>query len=216
MRSKLTIALLCFAISIPAYSQVDYDAYETESSPSYYDDEAERLRQENDERGWDAESLQQELDEQDWEEERRKERWLENEEIRRANEQREWEAQRRDQIRIEKERIQKDNELRVLEAQRLEQLRIENERIRKENERRERERDAQRLAQLRLENDARERAIAKAAALEVVMQKPKQSGVSGASTILEQLRKLGQLKDSGYLTDMEFQELKKQLLDDQT
>ena len=182
MSSKLTIALLCFAISIPAYSQVDYDAY---------DDEAERLRQENDERGWD-------------------------EDIRRANEQREWEAQRRDQIRIDKERIQNENELRVLEAQRLEQLRIENERIRKENEQRERERDAQRLAQLRLENEARERAIAKAAALEVVMQKPKQSGVSGAPTILEQLQKLGQLKDSGYLTDMEFQELKKQLLDDQT
>jgi hypothetical protein len=191
MRSAQTIALLCFAISIPAYSQVDYDAYETENSPSYYDDEAERLRQENDERGWD-------------------------EEIRRANEQREWEAQRRDQIRIEKERIQKDNELRVLEAQRLEQLLIKNERIRKENEQRERERDAQRLAQLRLENEARERAIAKAAALEVVMQKPKQSGVSGAPPILEQLQKLGQLKDSGYLTDMEFQELKKQLLDDQT
>ncbi len=202
MRSRLTIALLCFALSTPAYSQVDYDAYEDESSPSYYDDESE--------------SLQQELDEQDWEEQRRKERWLENEEIRRANEQREWEAQRRDQIRIEKERIQKDNELRVLEAQRLEQLRIENERIRKENEQRERERDAQRLAQLRLENEARERAIAKAAALEIVMQKPNQSGVSGAPTILEQLQKLGQLKDSGYLTDMEFQELKKQLLDDQT
>ncbi len=178
MRSKLTIALLCFAISMPAYSQVDYD--------------------------------------QDWEEQRRKERWLENEEIRRANERREWEAQRRDQIRIEKERIQKENEQRVLEAQHREQLRIENERIRKENEQRERERDAQRLAQLRLENEARERAIAKAAALEVVMQKPSQSGVSGVPTILEQLRKLGQLKDSGYLTDMEFQELKKQLLDDQT
>ena len=65
MRSKLTIALLCFSISIPAYSQVDYDEYEAESSPSYYDEEAERLRQENDERGWDEESLQQELDEQD-------------------------------------------------------------------------------------------------------------------------------------------------------
>ena len=216
MRSKLAIALLCFAISIPAYSQVDYDVYEAEGSPSYYDDEAERLRQERDERGWDEESLQHELDEQEWEEQRRKERWLENEEIRRANEQREWEAQRRDQIRIEKERIQRENERRVLEAQRREQLRIENERIRKENEQRERERDAQRLAQLRLENEARERAIAKAAALEVVMQKPTRSGVSGVPTILEQLQKLGQLKDSGYLTDMEFQELKKKLLDDQT
>ena len=37
-------------------------------------DEAERLRQERDERGSDAESLQQELDEQDWEEQRRKSR----------------------------------------------------------------------------------------------------------------------------------------------
>jgi hypothetical protein len=216
MKIALTIALLFMAVSLPAFSQVYDDASGTESTSSYYDDEAERLRQEQDELGWDAESLHQELDEQDWEEQRRKERWLENEEIRRANEQREWEAQRRDQIRIEKERIQKGNELRVLEAQRLEQLRIENERIRKENEQRERERDAQRLAQLRLENEARERAIAKAAALEVVMQKPNRSGVSGAPTILEQLQKLGQLKDSGYLTDMEFQELKKQLLDDQT
>ena len=216
MRSKLAIALLCLTIFIPAYSQVGYDPYEAERSPSYFDDEAERLRQERDERGWDVENLQQELDEQDWEEQRRKERWLENEEIRRANEQREWEAQRRDQIRIEQERFQKENDQRVLEAQRLEQLRIENERIRKENEQRLRERDAQRLAQLRLENEARERAIAKAAALEVVMQKPSQSGVSGVPTILEQLKKLGQLKDSGYLTDMEFQELKKKLLDNQT
>ena len=117
---------------------------------------------------------------------------------------------------MEKERIQTQNEQRVLEAQRREQLRIENQRIRKENEQRERERDAQRLAQLRLENEARERAIAKAAALEVVMQKPTRSGVSGVPTILEQLQKLGQLKDSGYLTELEFQELKKQLLDDQT
>ncbi len=216
MRSALTIALLCTAASSPAFSQSYDDAFGTESTSSYYDDEAERLRQEHDERDWDAESPQQELDEQDWEEQRRKERWLENEEIRRANEQREWEAQRRDQIRIENERIQKENEQRALEAERREKLRIEKERIRKENEQRERERDAQRLAQLRLENEARERAIAKAAALEVVMQKPNQSGVSGVPTILEQLRKLGQLKDSGYLTDMEFQELKKQLLDDQT
>jgi len=216
MKITLTIALLCTAASLPAFSQVYDDASGTEPTTGYYDDEAERLRQEHDELGWDAESLQQEFDEQDWEEQRRKERWLENEEIRRANEQREWEAQRRDKIRIEKERIQSENEQRALEAQRLEQLRIENERIRKENEQRERERDAQRLAQLRLENEARERAIAKAAALEVVMQKPSQSGVAGVPSILEQLRKLGQLKDSGYLTDMEFQELKKQLLDDQT
>ena len=216
MRSALTIALLYMAASSPAFSQAYDDASGTEPTSGYFDDEAERLRQQHDERDWNPESLQQELDEQDWEEQRRKERWLENEEIRRANEQREWEAQRRDQIRIQKERIQTQNEQRVLEAQRREQLRIENERKRKENEQRQRERDAHRLAQLRLENEARERAIAKAAALEVVMQKPSQSGVSGAPIILEQLQRLGQLKDSGYLTDMEFQELKKKLLDDQT
>ena len=48
------------------------------------------------------------------------------------------------------------------------------------------------------------------------MAKPNQSGVADAPNILEQLQKLGRLKDSGYLTELEFQELKKQLLDDQT
>ena len=47
------------------------------------------------------------------------------------------------------------------------------------------------------------------------MEKPEQGGVAEAPNILEQLRKLGQLKDSGYLTESEFQELKKKLLDDQ-
>lgn len=199
MRSALILALLCMTVSEPTLSQV-------------YDDEAERLRQQNDERDWEEESLYQEG--QDWEAQRQKQRWLENEEIRRANEQREWEAAHRDQLRLESDRIKRENEHRMLEAQRQDQLRLENERIRKENEQLERE--AQRLAQLRLENEIRERAIAKAAALQVVMDTPKQSGTVGAPNILEQLRKLGELKDSGYLTDMEFQELKKKLLDDQT
>ncbi|RLC55601.1 MAG: hypothetical protein DRI30_07300 [Chloroflexi bacterium] len=193
MRNALITALMCIAVSTSSFSQT-------------YDEEAERLRQENDERGWEEDSLSIDDEESEWEEQRRKQRWLENEEIRRANEQRAWEARRRDEMRIENERIERNNEQRVLEAQRMEQLRLENE---------QREREAQRLAQLRLENEARERAIAKAAALEVIMQKPSQSGVVEAPNILEQLRKLGQLKDSGYLTESEFQELKKKLLDDQ-
>ena len=201
MRSALIISLLCMALSAPVFSQV-------------YDDEAERLRQLSDEQDWESESQPLDDEEHEWEEQRRKQRWLENEEIRRANEQREWEAQRRDQSRLEKERILRKNEQRTLEAQRQDQLRIENDRIRKENVQRELE--ERRLAQLRLENEIRERSIAKAAALEVVMAKPTQSGVVDVPNILEQLRKLGQLKDSGYLTELEFQELKKQLLDDQT
>jgi len=194
-------------LSIPAFSQVDYDGSDAEYSPGYYDDEAERLRQENDERDWGAESLSSEDEEREWEEQRRKERWLENEEIRRANERREWEARRGGKVRRARGWPQQEKKKHAHEAQRQDQLRLENDR---------REREAQRLAKLQLENEARERAIAKAAALEVVMEKPSQSGVVSVPSILEQLRKLGQLKDSGYLTELEFQELKKKLLDDQS
>ncbi len=112
----------------------------------------------------------------------------------------EFERERRKQeaMRFETERLRQENERREQER-----LRLENERLRQEIEQHEQE-------QLRLEIEKKERERAQAAALR------KQAKASDRGTrpdIYEQLRTIGQLRDDGILTEVEFQNLKNRILD---
>jgi hypothetical protein len=115
------------------------------------------------------------------------------------------------------------------EAERLrqQQMRFELERQRQENERRERERmrlevEQREQEQLRLENEAFERERAQVA----LQQQQAQTSPNGFETgdqstassgtdipdIYEQLRIIAQLRDEGILTDEEFADLKRKIL----
>ena len=93
-------------------------------------------------------------------------------------------------------------------------MRLETERLQVENERRKLE--ALRVEQLRLESEARERARARAAAIEREAMQTGQSNNAGVPDLLERLRELGKLKDAGYLTEEEFQLIKKKVIASQT
>lgn len=92
---------------------------------------------------------------------------------------------------------------------------FENERVRQENERREQEQlrfESERRAQeqLRLEREARERELVQTAELQ---RQTEQTSQTVDPDIYEQLRTIGQLRDDGILTEQEFQDLKKRILD---
>ncbi len=108
------------------------------------------------------------------------------------------ERRRQEAMRFETERLRQENERREQER-----LRLENERLRQEIERHEQE-------QLRVENERLERARAQAAATRKLAEEA--DAVSGPD-VFEQLRTLGQLRDQGILTELEFQRLKKKVLE---
>ena len=90
------------------------------------------------------------------------------------------------------------------ERLRQEQMRLENQRLQQEIELRRQE-------QLRFQNETRERERARAAEMR------KQTNVaaqSASSDTYEQLRAIGQLRDDGILTEEEFRDLKKKILDE--
>ena len=120
---------------------------------------------------------------------------------RRRQQQARFETERRKQeaIRFETERLQQDNERREQER-----LRLENERLRQEIERHEQE-------QLRIENERLERERAEAAA--AAQHQQEGSAMASGPDVFEQLRTLGQLRDQGILTELEFQRLKKKVLE---
>ncbi len=127
--------------------------------------------------------------------ERRKQEKLrfEIERLRQENERR-----KRDQLRLENEQLRQESERREQE-----ELRLENEQLRQESERHKQE-------ELRLQVEVRNRVRVKAAALR---QQQEEIGQSHSPNILEQLRTIGQLRDSGILTEVEFQNLKERILD---
>ena len=107
-----------------------------------------------------------------------------------------------------------------------ERARLANQRIQIEEERRARE-EEERLAQAQTESEDRRETNAETAAASEQpgdMSSPPvtrttQTGVSGApadrvemSRALEQLRELGALRDAGYVTEEEFEQLKKKIL----
>jgi hypothetical protein len=115
---------------------------------------------------------------------------------------------RQQQMRYENER--KRQEIQRHEQERLEQerLRLEDERIRQEQVRLEKERLRQ--EQVRLENEALELERAQ------VASRQQQAGANMHSPepdIYEQLRTVGQLRDDGVLTEQEFINLKKKILE---
>ncbi len=118
---------------------------------------------------------------------------------RRRQEQARFEAERRRQeaMRFETERLRQENERREQER-----LRLENERLRQEIERHEQE-------ELRLENERLERERAQAAAA----ARQEEEAMDSGPDVFEQLRTLGQLRDQGILTELEFQRLKKKVLE---
>ena len=122
---------------------------------------------------------------------------------RRRQEQARFETERRKQeaIRFETERLRQDNERREQER-----LRLENERLRQEIERHEQE-------QLRIENERLERERAQAAAAAAAQHQQEGSAMASGPDVFEQLRTLGQLRDQGILTELEFQRLKKKVLE---
>jgi hypothetical protein len=121
---------------------------------------------------------------------------------RRRQEQARLEAERRKQeaLRFETERLRQDNERREQER-----LRLENERLRQEIERHEQE-------QLRIENERLERERAQAAAA-AARQEQEEVAMTSGPDVFEQLRTLGQLRDQEILTELEFQRLKKKVLE---
>ena len=90
-----------------------------------------------------------------------------------------------EELRLKNEQLRQDIELRKLEAQRLEQER------------------------LRLQNEQRE--LAQTAAR---LEQDKRANQSNGPDLYEKLSKLGQLRDDGILTEAEFQEVKKKILDE--
>ena len=120
---------------------------------------------------------------------------------RRRQEQARLETERRKQeaMRFETERLRQDNERREQDR-----LRLENERLRQEIERHEQE-------QLRIENERLERQRAEAAA--AARQETVEVDTASGPDVFEQLRTLGQLRDQGILTELEFQRLKKKVLE---
>ncbi len=121
---------------------------------------------------------------------------FEAERLRQQQLQLENERREQEKLRFEIERLRQQNE-----RHKQEQLRLENERLQQQNERRKQER-------LQLENEARERAETAAHT-----EQAEQTGQSTGPHIYEQLRTIGQLRNDGILTEKEFQELKKNILD---
>lgn len=116
---------------------------------------------------------------------------LRQQQLRYENERKRQEVQRREQDRLEQERVRLEDE-----RLRQEQVRLERERLRQE--------------QLRLENEAFELELAQAAS----RQHQVASNVPVAvPDIYEQLRTIGQLRDDGVLTEQEFINLKKKILE---
>jgi len=122
---------------------------------------------------------------------------FEEERLRQQRLQLESERRRQEKMRFETERLRQENERREQER-----LRLENEKLRQEIEHQERE-------QLRLDNAAMEQKLAQAAALREQTQESRQSA---DPDVVEQLRTLGKLRDDGILTEEEFQNLKKRIL----
>ncbi len=108
------------------------------------------------------------------------------------------ERRKREAMRHETERLRQENERREQER-----LRLENERLRQEIEQHEQE-------QLRAENERLERARAQAVATQ---ERAQAVDVATEPDVFEQLRTLGQLRDQGILTELEFQRLKKKVLE---
>lgn len=122
---------------------------------------------------------------------------FEAERMRQERLQLEQERRKQEKIRFEIERLRQENE-----QHKQEQLLLENERLRQENERRAAE-------QRQLEFEAQERERAQTAALQQQAQRENQRS---ESDIYEQLRRIGQLRDEGILTEEEFQRLKSRIL----
>ena len=141
---------------------------------------------------------------------------FESERLRQQHLQLQAERRKQEKLRFEIERLRQENDRREQKD-----LRLENERLRQESERREQEElrlENERLRQeserhkqeeLRLQIEARDRVRAKAAALR---QQHGETGQIPQPDILEQLRSIGQLRDDGILTEVEFQNLKKKIL----
>ncbi|MDH3337224.1 MAG: SHOCT domain-containing protein [Gammaproteobacteria bacterium] len=108
-----------------------------------------------------------------------------------------------------------EQQVRALEVER---QRLGNERIQRDMELRAREEErrleeAQKEA-VRAQDDIGERKAASASKSEPGV--PGKSNKSDISQTLEQLRTLGELKDSGYITDKEFEKLKQEILNNRT
>jgi len=119
---------------------------------------------------------------------------------RRRQEQIQLDRERRKQeaMRYETERLRQENERREQER-----LRLENERLRQEIEQHEQE-------QLRAESERLERERAQAVA---AREQAQAVDVATEPDVFEQLRTLGQLRNQGILTELEFQRLKKKVLE---
>jgi Short C-terminal domain len=124
---------------------------------------------------------------------------FEAERLRQQRSELEKERRRQEKMRFETERLRQENE-----RQEQERLRLENEKLRQEIERQEQ-------TQLRLENEAMERKLAQTAALRELTQ-TNETRQSTDPDVYDQLRTLGQLRDEGILTEEEFQNLKKRIL----
>ena len=159
---NVSIALLCAAVTTPAWSQDyenDFGQEVTASAEDLQRYEAERRRQE-----------QVRIDR---------------------------ERRRQKAMRFETERLRQENERREQER-----LRLENEPLRQAIEQHEQER-------LRVENERLEREHAQAAA---ARKQAQERDMATGPDVFEQLRTLGQLRDQGILTELEFQRLKKKVL----
>ncbi len=77
MRKQITIALLCMAVSTPAFSQVYDIAAGIKRTPSYNEQKAERLR--NEQLRLENEQLRQEIEQREREAQRQEQLLLQNE-----------------------------------------------------------------------------------------------------------------------------------------
>jgi hypothetical protein len=123
--------------------------------------------------------------------------------------------QRYEAERLRQQQLRYENERKRQEVQRREQERLEQERVRLEDERIRQEqvrleRESRRQEQLRLENEAFELERAQAASRQ---QQVASNAAAADPDIYEQLRTIGQLRDDGVLTEQEFINLKKKILE---
>jgi hypothetical protein len=111
--------------------------------------------------------------------------------------------QRYEAERLRQQQLRYENERKRQEVQRREQERLEQERVRLEDER-------IRQEQLRLEDEAFELERTQAASRQ---QQVASNAAAADPDIYEQLRTIGQLRDDGVLTEQEFINLKKKILE---
>jgi hypothetical protein len=123
--------------------------------------------------------------------------------------------QRYEAERLRQQQLRYENERKRQEVQRREQERLEQERVRLEDERIRQEqvrleKELLRQEQLRLENEAYELERAQAASRH---QQVASNAPVAEPDIYEQLRTIGELRDDGVLTEQEFINLKKKILE---